>query len=299
MPEQKASPWKLGGLRISELGRRTWAEANEDDVFGRSAQLAYYFFFAIFPLAIFLIAIFGMVVGGSSAQEQLVNYLTRAVPSSASDIVRQTVEHSIQASGGGKLTLGILLALISASAGILAVMSALNIVYEVREGRSFIKQRGTAIGLTVATGVLVLIAVLLFTVGSNLAHHIAGGALYWVWNIAQYPVAIAFLLLSYSLVYHYAPNVEHPEWHWITPGAAVGVFLWIIASLGLRVYLRFFNSYSATYGMLGTVMILLLWFYVSGMALLIGGEVNAIIERAGTARGRQAEEQVSRQRPAA
>ena len=92
-----------------------------------------------------------------------------------------------------------------------------------------------------------------------------------------------------SVIYYYAPNVEHPEWHWVTPGAVGGVFLWIIFSFGLRVYLHFFNTYTATYGSLGTVMILLLWFYVTGLSILIGGEINAAIERAGTGQTKQQE----------
>jgi membrane protein len=94
-------------------------------------------------------------------------------------------------------------------------------------------------------------------------------------------MAIFFLLLSYSLIYYAAPNVDHPRWQWVTPGSVAGVFLWLAASFALREYLQYFNTYSATYGALGAVMILLLWFYVSGMSVLIGGEANSVIERAG------------------
>jgi membrane protein len=102
-------------------------------------------------------------------------------------------------------------------------------------------------------------------------------------------VAILFLFFCYSVVYYFAPNVEHPEWHWVTPGAVVGVSLWILVTVSLRVYLQFSNTYTATYGALGAVMILLLWFYVTGLAMLIGGEINAVIERAGTGKTRQQE----------
>ncbi len=302
---QDASPWKLGGLTSKQVGQRSWEGINNDDVFGRSAQLAYYFFFAIFPLAIFLIAILGIVVGGSAAQQDLINYLTRVMPASAHDMLQQTVSHSVQASGGGKLTFGIVLALLSASGGMLALMGALNAIFEVREGRGMIRQRATALGLTLATGILVLLAIGLITFGGNLAHSVAGGSLYWIWQIVQYPIAIAFLLFSYSLIYYFAPNVDHPKWHWVTPGAVVGVILWLIVSFGLRVYLHFFNTYSATYGALGAVMVLLLWFYVTGMAILIGGEINAVVERAAMNHGSReqqlggGEKQVNRERPAA
>src|SRR5207248_3340301 len=154
-----------------------------------------------------------------------------------------------------------------ASSGTAAMMDTLNVVFGVKEGRSAIKQRAIALGLTIAVGILICLAIGLIVVGDSLAKVVAGGALKSVWQVLQYPVAIFFLLFSYSLIYYYAPNVEHPEWHWVTPGAVVGVFLWIAVSFGLRIYLHFFNSYSATYGSLGAVMILLLWFYVTGLAI--------------------------------
>ena len=279
----KSSPWKLGGLSTGQLSSRTWKAINEDDVFGRAAQIAYYFFFAIFPLAIFLISILGLVVGGSSAQQEVTNALVRGVPPSATQIVRQTVQHSMQASGGGKLSFGIIVALYSASAGMVALIDTLNKVYNIREARGFIKQRAIALGLTIVTGILVLVAIGVFTIGSNVAHHVAGGVLYWVWNVVQYLIAVAILMFSFALIYYFAPNVEHPRWHWVTPGAAGGVFLWILASVGLREYLHYSNSYSSTYGLLGGVMVLLLWFYITGLAILTGGEVNSIIEDAGAA----------------
>jgi membrane protein len=296
--EPVASPWALGGLSWTELARRTWGGVTADDVFGRAAQIAYYFFFSIFPLAIFLVAVMGMVIGGGAAEAHLTDALARGVPASAQQIVRDTVQRSVQATGGGKLGFGIAIALFSASAGMVALISTLNAVYHVRERRGFVKLRAIALGLVVITGILVLIAIGLITVGGNLARHFAGGALYWLWNVIQYPVAIAFLVFSFALLYYFAPNVDHPEWHWVSPGAAVGVFLWVAASFGLREYLQFSNSYSSTYGLLGGVMVLLLWFYVTGVAILTGGEVDSIIRQADTARQERRREIID-QRPAA
>ncbi len=296
MPQQrtsantKARPWKLGGLNAKQLAAKAWQGINDDDVLGRAGELAYFFFFAVFPLGIFLTALLGIFVGPNSPIAQnMADYLTRAMPGSAAGLVHQTLHTALKASGSGKLTFGIAVALLSASSGMAAMMTTLNVVFGVKEGRSLIKQRAIALALTIAVGILICIAVGLIVAGGNLAHALAGGALYWVWQIVQYPVAIFFILFSYSLIYYYAPNVEHPEWQWVTPGAVVGVFLWILVSFGLRVYLHFFNSYSASYGALGAVMILLLWFYVTGLAFLIGGEINAVIERAGTGQTKQAE----------
>ncbi len=286
----KQSPWKLGGLKGKDLALKSYQGINDDDVLGRAGQLAYFFFFAVFPLAMFLTAMLGVVAGpGSPLANSLADYITRAMPSSAADVVHQTMQTTMASSGGGKLTFGIVVALLSASSGMLAMMDVLNAVFGVKEGRSFLKQRGTALGLTIATGILICLAIGLIVVGGKVADVVAGGALATAWKVVQYPIAIFFLLLSYSMIYYFAPNVEHPEWHWVTPGAVVGVVLWVIVSFALRVYLHFFNSYSATYGALGGVMILLLWFYVTGIAFLIGGEINAVIERAGTGQTKQQE----------
>lgn len=301
--ERQASPLRLGGLTVRQLARRVWQEIREDDVFGRSAQLAYYFFFAIFPLFIFLTALLGLLAGpGSAIRGQLVDWVTRAMPPSASGLVQQTVHHTLDSSGRGKLGIGIFFALLSASAGMGALMGTLNVVFGARERRSFFRRKATAMALTIATGLLICLAIGLILVGGHLANALFGGALRWVWQMAQYPAAILFLLVSYSLIYYLAPNVARPRWHWLTPGAAVGVFLWLAASFGLRVYLQFSNKYTATYGTLGAVMILLLWFYVSGIAVLIGGEVNSVIERATTGQPKPKAvmaEAVRRDRPAA
>ena len=291
MPTQRQpEPWKLGGMTVRELGLKTWRAINDDDVLGRAGQLAYFFFFAVFPLGIFLTALLGVVAGpGSTMAHNFADYITRAMPGSAAGLVHQTLQTALAASGGGKMTFGVAVALFSASSGTSAMMDTLNVVFGVKEGRSTIKQRATALGLTIAVGILICAAIGLIVVGDHLAKVVAGGDLKIVWQILQYPVAVFFLLLSYSMIYYFAPNVEHPEWHWVTPGAVVGVCLWIVVSFALRVYLHFFNSYSATYGSLGAMMILLLWFYVTGLAILIGGEINAAIERAGTGQTKQQE----------
>ena len=293
--QAKDSPWKLGGMRAKDLGLKTWQAMNDDDALGRAGQLAYFFFFAIFPLGIFLTALLGVVAGpGSPVAHNLADYLTRAMPGSAANVVHQTLSTDLAASGGGKLTFGIVIALLSASSGTAAMMDTLNVVFGVKEGRSMIKQRVVALLLTIAVGILICVAIGLIVVGGHFADVVAGGAFKSAWQVLQYAVAIFFLFLSYSCIYYYAPNVEHPEWHWVTPGAVVGVVLWIIVSVALRVYLHFFDTYTATYGSLGAVMILLLWFYVTGLAILIGGEINAAIERAGTGQTKQQEPPVHR-----
>jgi membrane protein len=310
MAEQKVSkntresPWKLGGIRVKELGKRVGGEFVQDDLLDVAAMLAYYFFFALFPMMIFLMALLG-IVGGQGIGNNLIDQMTRMMPSSASTIVHETMKQALKSSDGAKLSFGVLITLWSAAAGITGLMAALNTVFEVRETRSFIKTKAIALGLTVGNSVIVIVGIVLLLYGGNIADHFLSGHLNIVWKALQYPLAIFFLLLAYSTIYYFAPNVEHPHWAWVTPGSVVGVVLWVIASVGLRIYLHFSNSYNATYGALGGVMILLLWFYVTGLAVLIGGEVNSEIEKAAGARQKDspqrlaAERQVNSDRPAA
>lgn len=290
--EKELSPWKLGGLSIVELGKRVWSSLNNDDVFGRAAQLAYYFFFALFPGLIFVSAVLGLLAGpGTQLHDSLLRYMSTALPGSAFDLIKQTLDQTTKASGGGKLTFGILAALWSATQGMAAVEDTLNAVYDVREGRPIWKSRGTALGLTVVCSILLIVALTVILYGNTLAsftgeHLGLGTAVTWLWKIVQWPVALFFLSLVFALAYYYGPDVEQRHWQWMTPGALVGMLTWIIASAALRVYLHFLNSYSATYGSLGAVMILLTWFYVTGLMLLLGAEVNAEIENAAAKSGK-------------
>ncbi|HEX8713018.1 MAG TPA: YihY/virulence factor BrkB family protein [Terracidiphilus sp.] len=294
------STWKLGGLTKKQLARRVWHEIMQDDLLGRSARLAYFFLFAIFPLVIFLTSLIGIIEGPRSLQlRHLIADISRAIPSSAGVLVTETLRHALARSGNGKLAFGITIALFSASSGMAAMMDTLNAVFDVPEGRSMLRKRVTAVLLTIAVGILVLAAIFLITLGGKLAEAVSNGGLYRTWQIVQYPVAFLFLLIAFSLVYRFAPNIEEPRWRVFTPGAVAGLCLWLIASFGMRVYLHHFNTYTSDYGTMGAVMVLMLWFYLTGLAFLIGGEVDAIIERAGLGRskGRRAERETTQGRP--
>jgi membrane protein len=291
MPRSETSPWKLGGLTWPQLGKRTWAEINKDDVFGRAAQLAFYLMLAIFPALFFLISVFGIVAhGNSELRDSLMRYISTVMPGDAAGLVQRTLQEIIQSSSGTKLWLGLLGALWTASAGMSSLMDVLNITYDVREGRPFWKKRLIAIALTVAVSILVLGALVLILYGPKIADAVfstvgLGNVFALLWKIVQWPVAVFFVVLAYAIVYYEAPDVEQRKWYWITPGATIGVFLWVFASLAFRAYLHFFNSYSQTYGALGGVIILMLWLYVTSLAILIGSEVNSEIEHAAAEHG--------------
>ena len=283
--------WTLSGLSFKKMAVRVWNEMNRDDFFGDAAKLAYYFLLALFPLLIFLTSAIGLIVGaGTGMRHTLFQYLARVMPSSASQLIDSTMLEVTNSSSAGKLSFGLLLALWAASNGMGAITEALNTAYDVEETRPWWKRRLAAVLLTVGLSVLIIAALALVIGGGRLADYLAavfgfGSAFAWVWKILQWPLALAFMLSAFALIYYFAPDLRDQDWKWITPGSVIGVVLWLLASFGLKSYLHFFNSYSATYGSLGAVIILMLWLYLTGLAVLIGGEVNAEIENVAAQRG--------------
>ena len=283
--------WTLSGLSWKQFGERVWADIQKDDVFGDAAKLAYYFLLALFPLLIFLTSIIGLVLGsGTGMRRALFNYLSQVMPSSAFQLINQTVWEVSTASGAGKLSFGLLAALWAASNGMGAMTQTLNRAYDQKETRPWWKQRAVAVGLTVALSILIIGAVGLVLVGSKIAEHLAAsygfGFVFVVsWKILQWPIALAFMLLSFALIYFFAPDVRDQDWKWISPGSVVGVALWLLVSFAFKGYLHFFDSYSKTYGSLGAVIVLMLWLYMTGLAVLIGGEINAEVENVAAQNG--------------
>ena len=283
-----ASMWDLQGVPIKEVAKRTWSGIDEDNLFGRASQLAYSFFSAIFPALIAMSALMGLVARSSGELYfALLSKLGRLIPPSAFELVTQTFQQTTSASTTGKVTFGLLFALFSASVGVSAIQDTLNAVYRVRETRPFWKARLEAIGLTlVVAGIVILALFSLFAgdyCGNHLEHLFRGAhALSIGVRFLGWLVASLFMVLSFEVMYFFCPDVQNHKWRWFTPGGLIALIGWVAGSLGLRVYLHFFNSYSLTYGSLGAVIILLLWFYLTGVMILLGGEVNSEIEHAVT-----------------
>ena len=291
----KPSIWKLGGLTWQALSKRLWVEIYESDLFTRAAALSFYFLLALFPLLLFLIALLGYFAdSGTELRENLHSYLGGVVPRSASELIYTTISEINKEAGGGKLSFGLIVALLFASSGMGAVGETLNAAYGIRESRPWWKVRLTAIGLTVALAVLILSALTLMLYGGEIGEVVShrfglSKAFIFAWSILQWPIVLAFMLLAFALIYYFAPDLYLQKWHWITPGSLVGILIWILVSLCFSVYLRYYNTYSLIYGSLGAVIILLMWFYLTGAAILVGGKVNAEIENAATQAGAPAE----------
>ena len=265
---------------FSHRVKRVIRRINDDEVFGRAAQLSYYFLLALFPLLLVLINILGYVAQrGTEFRMKLISYFGAIMPGSAVTLVSSTLDEISAASGTGKLSLGLLAALWAASNGMGAISQTLNTAYDVRETRPWWAVRLVSVLLTIALAILIIaaLAIVLYggTIGEALGNRYGFSNVFTViWNILQWPIALGFVLLTFNLIYNFAPDLKSNQRRWFSPGAFVGVALWLLISFGFRFYLRYFDSYSLTYGSLGAVIILMLWFYLTGVAILIGGEVN-------------------------
>ncbi|HZD93871.1 MAG TPA: YihY/virulence factor BrkB family protein, partial [Candidatus Sulfotelmatobacter sp.] len=269
--------------------KRVYHEFEEDEVLTRAAALAYYFVSALVPMIFFLTAILGLLAKGHDLQSGLLNYANRFMPPDAYTLLQKTLKEIATNSTGLKLAIGLGLALWSGAGGVSSIIDALNRCYHVKDSRPFWKQKLIAIALTISLSALTIVALTIVLYGGSIARfvgaHIGLSApLVMAWQIVQWPVAFFFVVLAFALLYYWGPDTEQ-DWQWITPGSLIGVLLWIGASLLFRVYLHYFNSYSKTYGSLGAVILLLLWLYISGIALLTGGEINSEIENAAAKRG--------------
>jgi len=287
---EHTSPWKLGGLTLVQLAKRVWKGIERDEVFTRSAALSYYFFSALIPMVFFLMAVLGMFASQSEhLRASLLNYAAEVMPPIAFTLIEKTLHEVSTTSTGLKLIFGLVLSLWSGTGGMSSIMDALDRCYHVEESRPYWKRMLVALGLTVTISVLTICALIMVLYGGDIAQFVGrhiglSGVAVFVWKIVQWPVAFFFVLVAFALIYFWGPDAEQ-EWKWITPGSLVGVLAWIGASLLFRIYLHFYNSYSKSYGSLGAVIVLLLWLYITGLAMLAGGEINAEIEHAASERG--------------
>lgn len=271
-------------LTWAQILRRTFVDAIfKHNCLGLAAQLAYYFFFSLFPALIFLIAI-ASYFPITTLMDEIVGSLRQFAPPELIAIVTDQLRKISGDQQGGLLTLGILTALWSSSSAMTAIIDTVNHAYAVEEGRPWWKVRLVAIALTIGGAIFVLTSFALIIVGPQLANPIAdavglGTAFEWTWNIVQWPVACALASIGIALVFYFAPDVEQ-QWSWLLPGTIFATILWVAASLGFRYYVVNVTHYTETYGALGGAMVLLLWFYMSGLVLLLGAVMNAKIEHA-------------------
>jgi membrane protein len=269
--------------------KRTVREFKEDNLTDWAAALTYYGILAIFPALLALVSLLGLV--GDSATQPLIDNLGKVAPGPAKDIFTSAIQNlqKSQGAAGVLFVVGLATALWSASGYVAAFMRASNAIYDVEEGRPIWKTLPTRVLTTLVLLVMLAAVAIGVTLTGGLAKEVGnvlgvGSSAVDVWNIAKWPVILLVVITMFAILYWAAPNVKHPKFRWISPGGVVGVVLWILASAAFAFYVASFASYNKTYGALGGVIVFLVWLWISNIAVLLGAEFNAELER-----GRQIE----------
>jgi membrane protein len=298
-----ARPRKGGsGRRVNEAGRgheadhpgeipprgwkdilwRAWNEASDQNLFLIAGGVTYAVLLALFPGLAALVSFYGLVFDAGQIERQ-VAALSGVLPAQTQELLSQQLHSLAQASGGAlgfAAIFTLLLALWSASRGMSGLITAINIAYEEKESRGFLKLNLIALGLTLGLLVGGIVAIALVAVLPAVARLVADGpTTKWLLLLAQWPLLIVLVMGGLAVLYRFGPDRDKPQWRWVSPGAVTATILWIIGSATFTVYVANFNSYDKTYGSLGGVVILLTWLYLSALMVLLGAVINAQSER--------------------
>lgn len=290
-----ADLWRAGRvLGFRRLMRRLWQRIYDYDVLSHAAELAYYFLLSVFPLLLFLATLLGyLATEGGALRAELMDYIGRVSPTEGVTRLLQGALEGLSAERSGwKLFIGLLLSLWLASNGIAAIGRSLNKAYHLQETRHWLIQRLWAVVLVLFASVLVIASLLLILFGQRLNQYLVAAGVLGVLlsqflGIFQWVVVLVLVIFAFEVTYNFAPAIWQRRHLWLTPGAVVGVILWLAASVGLRIYLGWDGGdggtgrrYAVLYGSLGTVISLMFWFYLSAAAILVGGVVNGEILQA-------------------
>ena len=277
--------------------KRTVREFKDDNVTDWAAALTYYGVLSIFPALLALVSVVGLL--GQATTQQLIANIQTVAPGPAKTIVTSAITslQQNQKAAGVLVVVGIAGAIWSASGYVAAFMRAANAIYDIPEGRPIYKTLPTRVGTTIALLLLLAVTSLAVVLTGGLAQQVGtlvglGDAAVGVWDIAKWPVLLVLVSFMFSLPYWAAPNVKQPGFRWVSPGGVLGVVVWVVASAAFAFYVANFGSYNKTYGALGGVIVFLMWLWISNIALLLGAELNAELERGRRmAKGQDAEDE--------
>jgi membrane protein len=279
-------PLTKGRLGLVELLKRTFKESGEDHLQAFAGNLTYKGLFALFPLGVLVLSLLALF-GAPQLFDFMISQARSALPESAANLVVSQIERLAESKAESAFTLSaiisILLALWGVSGAFRSVMEAMNVMYEVDEGRPFWKVYGISIFLSLGVALLLITALVLVVFGPQLGGAVAnlvglGSVFQTVWSIVQWPILVLFVLFAFALVYYFAPDVEQ-NFRWISPGSILAVVLWLVFSLAFSLYVNTIGSSSfASYGALAGVAILMLYLYYTSFIVLLGAEMNQVIE---------------------
>jgi membrane protein len=272
--------WPRMGLK--SFFKQLYHEYLADNVSDSAATLGYYFVFSLFPFLVFLATLTAYIPFVKSSIATLLDRGRAILPPQAMGIIDEHVRSLINQPRPRLLTIGLLVTLYSASRGVDAVRKALNLAYDVKESRPLWKTEAIAFGMTIGGALLVLFGVAGLIAGGDaglwVAKHLDIGKEYViVWSWLRWPITAAAIMFCAALGYYVLPDVAQ-EFRFITSGSVIGTLIWLAATWGFTQYVTHFGSYNVTYGSIGSVIILMTWFYLSGLVFVVGGEINAIIE---------------------
>jgi membrane protein len=278
----------VAGLRPRELASRVWARLEADAVLTHAAAMSFFMVFALFPAFLFVVALLGLLPL-AGILDRLLSYTSQVLPPDAASLVDKTLVQLRQGASSPLLSLGAGAALWAASSGMVAVINALNVAYRVGEPRPWWRRRLVAVALTVGLTIFMATALVLVVFGGWLGGTIAtvlglGAFFTTAWPVLHWVAVVCCVTLGVALVYRYAP-AQPLTWRWLGPGSVFAVLAWLATSVGLRVYVAHFDSYNATYGSIGGMILLMLWLFLSNVALLVGAEINSVLEAATGRRG--------------
>jgi membrane protein len=267
------------------IAKKTLREFTKDQCPDLAAALTYYSVLSIFPALLALVSLLGIFGQAGKTTSALLEIVQGFAPGDTVEAIRQPVEQLSSSSAAGlTLVLGILTALWSASGYVGAFGRAMNRVYEIDEGRPFIKLRGTMLLVTIATVLIVLVLSAMLVLSGPVAESVGkaiglGGAVLTAWNILKWPVILLLVILAIAILYYATPNVKQPKFRWMSLGSTIALVIFLLASLAFAFYVANFNSYEKTYGAIGGVIVSLLWLWILNMSLLFGAEFDAEMER--------------------
>jgi membrane protein len=305
MPQPEREESRLVDPGLLDLSFRDWRaivvrafkEFLDDNGTMLASALAYSTFFAIPAVLLVVVGVFTLVVGPETITS-LMAHFSKVMPSQAASLLGGSLRRLDQnPSTGVVMTIvGFVLALWSTTGAMTSYMTAINLAYERKDGRSFVRKRIVAVQLVAVMGIAFLLVAVLLIFGPPIEHFVAAhagplsGAVGWIWWIAEWPILVVGLLAAFATLLYLGPDVEHPHWRFITPGSLLATVIWLAASGAFAFYTSAFGSYNKTWGSLAAVIIMLTWLWLAAIALLLGAEVNAEAERSRELReGRPAE----------